>query len=96
MSACLLLDPFQQYLEMSVICGLSICTASEKNCSVGNGNVLLEFFSGGGLGGNSDNKVGLQVIAEKMFFFPCRKMSLSAGCFQNSRPISNAGTVEFI
>jgi len=48
MSACLLLDPFQQYLEMSVIFGLSICTASEKNCSVGNGNVLLEFFWGGG------------------------------------------------
>jgi len=43
MSACLLLDPFQQYLKMSVIFGLSRCTASEKNCSVGNGNVLLEF-----------------------------------------------------
>ena len=62
----MLLDPFQQYLEMSVVCGLSICAASEKNCSFGNGNVLLEFFSGGGLGWNSDNKVGLQVIAEKM------------------------------
>ena len=42
MCACLLLDPFQQYLEMSVV--LFICTASEKNCSFGNGNVLLEFF----------------------------------------------------
>jgi len=51
---------------MSVVCGLSICTASEKNCSVGNGNVVLEFLSGRGLGGNSDNKVDLQVIAEKM------------------------------
>jgi hypothetical protein len=53
---------------MSVIIGLSICTASEKNCSVGNGNVLLEFFLGGGEGlvVNSDSKVGLQIIAEKM------------------------------
>ena len=62
----LLLDPFQQYLEMSVV--LFICTASEKNCTVGNGNVLLEFFlvGGGGVVGNSDSKVGLHVIAEKM------------------------------
>jgi len=48
MSACLLLDTFQQYLEMSVIFGLSIYTASAKNCSVGNGNVLLAFFFEGG------------------------------------------------
>ena len=48
MSACLLLDTFQQYLEMSVIFGLSIYTDSAKNCSVGNGNVLLTFFFEGG------------------------------------------------
>jgi len=64
MSAGLLLDTFQQYLEMSVIFGLWICTASAKNCSFGNGNVLLDFFFGGG--GDSNNKVGLQAIAEKM------------------------------
>jgi hypothetical protein len=44
MSACLLLDTFQQYLEMSVIFGFLMCTASAKNGSVGNGNVLLEYF----------------------------------------------------
>ena len=32
---------------MSVIFGLSIGKASEKKC-VGNGNVLLDFFRGGG------------------------------------------------
>jgi len=46
---------------MSVIFGLSICTASANYCSFGNGNVLLEF-----LGGDYNNKVGFQVIAEKM------------------------------
>jgi hypothetical protein len=63
LSACLFLDPFQQYLEVSVIFGLSIYTASVKNYSVGNGNVLLEFFL---WGGDSNDKVGLQVTAEKM------------------------------
>ena len=53
-SACLLLDPFQQYLEMPVIFGLSICTASAKISSVGNV----------GEGGNSYKKFGLQVVAE--------------------------------
>ena len=64
-SACLLLDPFQQYLEMSVIFGFSICTASAENCSVGNGNVLLEFFFWKGEG-DCNNNVVLQVIAETM------------------------------
>jgi len=44
MSACLLVYPFQQYLEVSVMFVLCICTACAKTCSVGNGNVLLEFF----------------------------------------------------
>jgi len=35
MFACLLLDPFQQHLGMSAIFGLSICTVSAENCSVG-------------------------------------------------------------
>jgi len=61
MSACLLLDPFQLYLEMSVVFGLSIYTATANSCTFGNENVLLEFFWGGGRGGggNSNKKVGL-------------------------------------
>ena len=46
MSACLLLDPFQLYLEMSVVFGLSIYTATANSCTVGNENVL-GFFVGG-------------------------------------------------
>jgi len=46
MSACLLLDTFEQHLEMLVIFGLWICTASAKNYSFGNGNVLLDFLGG--------------------------------------------------
>ena len=61
MCACLLLDPFQLYLEMSVVFGLSIYTATANSCTVGNENVLLRF-----LGGGSNQKVVLRVIAEKM------------------------------
>jgi hypothetical protein len=50
---------------MSVIFGFSICTASADNCSVGNGNVLLEFFFWKAEG-DSNNNVVLQVIGEKM------------------------------
>ena len=45
MSGCLLLDQLQLYLEVSVVFGLSIYTATANSCSVGNENVLLEFFS---------------------------------------------------
>jgi len=48
MSACVLLDPFQQYLDKSFIFICSICTASAAICSVGNGNVLLDFLGRGG------------------------------------------------
>jgi len=48
--ACLLLDPFQLYLEMSVVFGLSIYTATSNSCTVGNENVLLGFFWRGGVG----------------------------------------------
>jgi hypothetical protein len=48
MPACLLLDTFEQYLEMSFIFGLLICMACAKNCSVRNGILLLEFFLQGG------------------------------------------------
>ena len=55
MSACLLLDPFQLYLEMSVFFGLSIYTAAANSRNVGNENVLLGFF----VGGDSNKKVVL-------------------------------------
>jgi hypothetical protein len=71
MSARLLLDTFQQDLEMSVGFGFLICRASAKSGSVGNLNVLQEyifivifFFLFGG--GDSNNKAGLQVIVENM------------------------------
>ena len=48
MSACLLLDQFQLYLEMSVVFGLPIYTATANSCTVGNENVLLGFFVLGG------------------------------------------------
>ena len=62
MSACLLLDPFQLYIEMSVVFALSIYTATANSCTVGNENVFLEFF----VWGNSDQKLVLRVIAEKL------------------------------
>jgi len=55
MSACLLLDPFQLNLEMSVVFVLSIYTATANSCTVGNENVLLGFF----VGGDSNQKVVL-------------------------------------
>ena len=49
MCACLLLDTFQLYIEMSVVFGLSIYTATANSCTVGNEkNVLLVFFLGSG------------------------------------------------
>jgi len=62
MCACLLLDPFQLYLEISVVFGLSIHTATANSCTVGNENVLLGFF----VWRDSSQKVVLRVIAEKM------------------------------
>ena len=61
MSACLLLDPFQLYLEMSVVFGLSIYMVTANSCTVGNENVL--FFLGGW---DSNKKVCVRVIAERM------------------------------
>jgi len=49
MSACLLLDPFQLYLEMSIVFGLSMYIATANSRTVGNENVLLGFFFGGGI-----------------------------------------------
>ena len=39
------------YLEMSVVFGLFICTATVNSCTVGNESVLFGFFFGGGGGG---------------------------------------------
>jgi hypothetical protein len=66
MSACLLLDPFQKYLEISVVFGLSICTATTNTSTVGNENLLLGFFLMGKCVWNSNKQEGLWVIAEKM------------------------------
>jgi len=49
MFACLLLDPFQQCLGMSVMFGLSICTVSAENCSVETVSVLLILGGKGGI-----------------------------------------------
>ena len=48
MCTCLLLDPFQLYIGMSVLFGLSIYTATANSCTVGNVNVLFGFFLGAG------------------------------------------------
>jgi len=44
MSACLLYDPFQLYLELSVVFHLSIFTATANDSTVGNENGLLGIF----------------------------------------------------
>jgi hypothetical protein len=67
-STCLLLDPFQLYLEMSLVFGLSIYTATANSCTVGNENVLLGFFVGEG---DCNQNVGLRVIREKMKICSC-------------------------
>jgi len=51
---------------MSVVFGLSIYTATANSCTVGNENVLLGFFVSGWSGGDSNAKLVLRVIAEKM------------------------------
>jgi len=48
---------------MSVVFGLSIYTATANSWTVGNENVLLGFFLGQRFGGDSNQKVVLQVIA---------------------------------
>jgi len=48
LSVCTLLAPFQKYLEISVVFGLSIYTATTNSSTVGNENVLKDF---GGMGG---------------------------------------------
>jgi hypothetical protein len=62
MSTCQLLDPFQHYLEMSVVFCLSIHTATTKTSTGGNENFLLGIIFLGG-SGNANKNVGLRVIA---------------------------------
>ena len=57
MSGCLLLDRLQLYLEVSVVFGLSIYTATANSCTVGNENVLLGFGCWGE--GNFNKNVGV-------------------------------------
>jgi hypothetical protein len=60
MSVCLLPYPFQLYLEISVVFGLSICTATTNSYTVGNENVVLGLFWGeDGVGKHSNKKVVL-------------------------------------
>jgi len=68
MSACLSYDPFQLYLEMSVVFHLSICTATANDSTVGNENGLLGgfFFFLVMVMWKYYKKVGLCVIAEKL------------------------------
>jgi len=68
MSECLLLDPFQLYLEMSVVFGLSLYTATGNSCTLGDENVLVGIFCGGR---DSNQKVVLQVFAERMEICTC-------------------------
>ena len=65
MSVCTLLAPFQKYLVISVVFGLSICTATTDTSTVGNRIFVIGFF-GVGVGRISNNKIGLRVMAQKV------------------------------
>ena len=55
------------YPEMSIVFGLSICTATANSCTVGDENVVLGLFWGEDGGGEiSNKKLRLRVIAENM------------------------------
>jgi hypothetical protein len=97
MSACLLLDTFQKYFEVSFVFGLSICTAT-ANTTVGNGNVLVGFFfeGRGGEYCKKDRTASNFREDENMFLSPCMKKCLSARCFLKDGLISSACRVEFI
>jgi hypothetical protein len=90
MSACPLLDPFQKYLEISVVFALSKCTAT-ANSTVGNENVLVGDFLR--VTGVEYSRIGRCVSiyreVENMFLFPCMKKSLSTRCFLKAGPFFN-------
>ena len=47
MSASALLDLFQKNFEVSAVFGLSMCTATSGNRTVGNNSIFLDFFEEG-------------------------------------------------
>jgi hypothetical protein len=95
-SACLLLDPLKLWLELSFIFGLSICTATAKNCSVGSEIIVLGFFAadlGWGILQKEFRCVSNCEEVENMLLSPYRKKSLPTGYFLKARSISSAGTL---
>ena len=88
MSACLLLDPFQVYVEMSVVFGLSICMVIANSWEL---KFVTQIYFGGG-----DDTVSNCIGDESVFLTLCRKKFLCAGCFLQSRPISSISRVDFI
>jgi hypothetical protein len=99
MSARLLLDTFQKYLVISVVFGLSICTATTNPSSFGNGIVLLGCFFVVRVGENCNKNVLLRVTEEKMKIYSyirVGKNSVSAGCFVKAGLISSACIIENI
>ena len=75
MSTCLLLDPFQKYLGISVVFALVMFTAT-TNTTVENENVMVRLWEGGGRGGEYSTK-GRSVSNcredENMVLSPCTK-----------------------
>jgi hypothetical protein len=65
MSACLLLDPIEWYLEMSVSFGLSIVQTLKRTAVFRMEMCYWNIFFWWWRGGDSDNKVVLQVIVKK-------------------------------
>ena len=63
MSACLLIDSVQLYLDMSVVFGLSICMARCNNSNVGNENDILGLLFGGWGCGEYSKKFGLRQLS---------------------------------
>ena len=55
MFTCLLLDPFQLYIEMSVVFRLSIYTDTANSCTLG--MKMCWDFLGGGEGGSNKKEV---------------------------------------
>jgi len=80
---------------------MSLFLANCSSSTFWNKNVLQSFFGGLGLG----RWTGLYKMGgfssncredDNIFLYPCRKTSLSAGCFLKAGPIPSACTVEFI
>ena len=96
MSACLLLDPFQLYLEMSVVFGFSIYIQPLPTAEMLGMKMCCWDFLWGGIVIIRGRFVSNCREGENIFLFPCRKYSISTGCLPMARPFSCACTVEFI